>query len=344
MAENDEIDRILALLRLDPPETVRQRSGEVGAILDSRLGNGSSFFLALLKRAIESDARSTPELLDLVSYLTEADLDSLIAFLVPCLLDRGDVTGELEEDLLGHVACQKPDRIPRELLESIYDFRQWFERADPVSPSPTYHMVFECGSPTDLPFETHRQHPTWHFDRHVAGISIGGRGSGKCPACRIQLNHLLTLEQVPPDLGVSLPELVFETCPYSSGIEYFQHDENGRPKPVTPYHECGFENADAPLATMNAKLAVTPDRWKRQSWGISNGRENLFKFGGLPSWVQYADTPVVPDEDRKMQFLFQLDSFLPAADGGEVLWGSGGLLYAFWDDRTRISCIFRQGT
>ena len=33
-------------------------------------------------------------------------------------------------------------------------------------------------------------------------------------------------------------------------------------------------------------LADTPARWQRQDWGQSNGRENLHRVGGEPSWIQ----------------------------------------------------------
>lgn len=41
----------------------------------------------------------------------------------------------------------------------------------------------------------------------------------------------------------------------------------------------------------------------------------------------------------------QLDSELPSCEqGGEVMFGSGGILYAFWCERTRVSAFFIQCT
>ena len=73
-------------------------------------------------------------------------------------------------------------------------------------------------------------------------------------------------------------------------------------------------------------------------------KQNRFKIGGFPSWVQADETPVVPGTSRKMKLLIQLDSNLPTIDGGEMLWGSGGTFYVFWDDATRTSCHFHQCT
>ena len=53
----------------------------------------------------------------------------------------------------------------------------------------------------------------------------------------------------------------------------------------------------------------------------------------------------VPDMRRKDGVLMQLDSELPSCEqGGEVMFGSGGILYVFWCERTRVSAFFMQCT
>lgn len=90
--------------------------------------------------------------------------------------------------------------------------------------------------------------------------------------------------------------------------------------------------------------AQMPRRWFWQAWGCSNSRENLNRVGGEPSWIQDAEYPSCPSCDKLMPYLFQLDSDLPTAGGGEWLWGSGGIAYGFWCDGCRISGVIWQCT
>ena len=91
-------------------------------------------------------------------------------------------------------------------------------------------------------------------------------------------------------------------------------------------------------------LVETPARWRWQSWGASNGRENLHRVGGFPSWIQSAEHPACPGCEARMHFLMQMDSDLPTADGRGWLWGSGGMGYVFWCDGCKISGLFWQCT
>ena len=91
-------------------------------------------------------------------------------------------------------------------------------------------------------------------------------------------------------------------------------------------------------------LAETPRRWFWQDWGCSNSRENLNRIGGEPCWVQDAEYPRCPTCDSVMTFLFELDSDLPMANGGEWLWGSGGITYGFWCDPCGVSGFLWQCT
>src|SRR6185436_2099056 len=93
------------------------------------------------------------------------------------------------------------------------------------------------------------------------------------------------------------------------------------------------EFPSGPIKETTVRLHVTPDRWRWQDWGLSNSRENLNRLCGYPSWIQSAEYPVCSICQERMRFVLQLDSDLPAADGSEWMWGSGGLCYAFWCDQ-----------
>lgn len=92
------------------------------------------------------------------------------------------------------------------------------------------------------------------------------------------------------------------------------------------------------------RLRVVPKRWHKQDWALSNGRQNLSRIGGEPSWIQGAQVPTCPICGEKMEFLMQLDSGLPSGEDGELLFGSGGILYVFWCEKSRVSAFFMQCT
>jgi hypothetical protein len=126
---------------------------------------------------------------------------------------------------------------------------------------------------------------------------------------------------------------------------FYLHDENGCPSnvgyngpAVKPQFPAG------PLKETEIQLAETPRRWYWQDWGRSNSRENLNRIGGEPCWIQSAEYPQCPLCQRLMRYLLQLDSDLPMMDGGEWLWGSGGIAYGFWCDQCKVSGFFWQCT
>jgi hypothetical protein len=81
-----------------------------------------------------------------------------------------------------------------------------------------------------------------------------------------------------------------------------------------------------------------------QDWGLANGRENLHRVGGHPSWIQSAAFPDCLSCGTTMQFLLQLDSEIPTADGQEWLWGSGGICYSFQCSPCRVTTHLWQCT
>ncbi len=195
-----------------------------------------------------------------------------------------------------------------------------------------------------------RIHPTWCLNGPEKSVSFGGMSSGNCSLCGNQLHTLIALNSIPIELGITgLQRLEIATCLSCLGWEiqplFYAHEIDGSvanigydgPK-VTPQF---FEG---PLLECEIGMAQTPARWLMQSWGSSNSRENLNRIGGEPSWIQDAEFPHCPMCSRLMPFLFQLDSDLTAAEGGEWLWGSGGIVYGFWCDDCKISGMLWQCT
>ena len=161
------------------------------------------------------------------------------------------------------------------------------------------------------------------------------------------LLHLLTLDPVPEGVCISLDKITFAVhireINEGYGAVFYRHDSEGNPERIGETNEVEAED-DQPVVPCQIALASTPQRWQYQDWGAANGRENLFRLGGEPSWIQGGDVLTCPISGEKMDFVFQLDSGLPDIAGGELVFGSGGALYAFWCDKTRVSGYIAQWT
>lgn len=277
-----------------------------------------------------------------LSFLDEMDIGRLLEFVA----DKHSVDGVA--DMLENIAFQFPEQMPRSFVSDMVEFRDWQENAEPFGAVGGYHMIFAGGSPISAlgarPSQLH--HPTWHLETTEVEIRVGGEGVETCPTCSQRQVHLASVNTQLDNVRMSLPQLVLETCPscWARGPIYYQHNEQGFPRRIQPLDLEEVDWVHHPMQPVTIKLARTPLRWQRQSVNIANGRHNLFKIGGLPTWVQYGDVPVEPNSGRQMEFLLQFDSGLETIDGGEMLWGSGGILYIFWDDETRTSCHFGQWT
>jgi hypothetical protein len=267
----------------------------------------------------------------------EADVvrRALLATRRPEAMTRALEAGATEPSLL-QVGFEKRDR----------GFRQLY-------PERVLHVVFPKSylPPDDArPLWRRRMHPTWTAPGEGPDFRIGGVDDGTCGACRGRLHHLLTLDPVPEGLGVTgMDALRLGTCLSCLGWErtpfFYRHSAHGyarslaeEPQQVEPKFTAH------PLKEGFVRLANTGPRWRWQEWGISNNRENLHRVGGFPSWVQSAEHPECPGCFAKMTFLLQLDSDLPDDQGGEFMWGSGGLAYGFWCDPCRISAWLWQCT
>ncbi len=180
----------------------------------------------------------------------------------------------------------------------------------------------------------------------VCAGRMGGALTATCGLCHGPLHRLLALPQ-PGLAGIDCATpLELATCLSCQGWEadadvlFFQHDDQGAPRAhpsqrradaLTP----GFPTG--PLLQADVSLFLAPKRWAWQDWGDSNGRQNLNRVGGPPSWVQQGEYPSCPDCGVRMAFAMQLDSDLPQEDGGEWSWGSGGCNYTFWCADCRVS-------
>ncbi|MFC2750079.1 MAG: hypothetical protein ACFN38_03045 [Campylobacter sp.] len=212
-----------------------------------------------------------------------------------------------------------------------------------------YHIIFPRGY-FGAPYAPHlaKRHPTWWLDGGEAGYKLGGVLDEPDGDTQNPLFHLITLDPLPHDLPVrSLPRLILaaHVREINEGeIVFYEHDAQGMPRRIGERTQVEYA-FDEPIKECEVVLAPTPARWAAQDWGMSNSRQNLAHIGGEPSWIQGALLPMCQICGEKMEFLMQLDSGLPSCEqGGEVMFGSGGILYVSWCERTRVSGFFMQCT
>ncbi|MFC2346083.1 hypothetical protein [Campylobacter sp.] len=212
-----------------------------------------------------------------------------------------------------------------------------------------YHIIFPRGY-FGAPYAAHlaKHHPTWRFEGGEARYRLGGVLDEADGDAQNPLFHLITLDPLPRDLPVrSLPRLILaaHVREVNEGeIVFYEHDAQGMPRRIGERTQVEYA-FDEPIKECEVTLAPTPARWTAQDWGMSNSRQNLARIGGEPSWIQGALVPTCPICGEKMEFLMQLDSELPSCEqGGEVMFGSGGILYVFWCEQTQVSGFFMQCT
>lgn len=212
-----------------------------------------------------------------------------------------------------------------------------------------YHIIFPRGY-FGAPYAAHlaKYHPTWRFEGDEERYRLGGVLDEADGDAQNPLFHLITLDPLPRDLPVqSLPRLILaaHVREINEGeVVFYEHDAQGTPRRIGERTQVEYVQ-DEPIMECEVALAPTPARWAAQDWGMSNSRQNLARIGGEPSWIQGAQVPTCPICGEKMEFLMQLDSELPSCEqGGEVYFGSGGILYVFWCERTRVSGFFMQCT
>ncbi len=193
-------------------------------------------------------------------------------------------------------------------------------------------------------------HPTWLVPpgASAGAVDFGGEGSARCGRCGHPTHRLARFGSARRLSFVKgLRSLTIETCLSCLGWEeeemFFRHDAAGRPTSLSgegppPKFPVGA------LKETGAVLVDLGDRWRWQDWAMSNGRENLNRVGGHPTWIQSAEYLQCPDCGVTMTSLLQLDSYLPTRDGRSWLWGSGGIVYVFWCAACRVSGMLWQCT
>jgi len=204
-----------------------------------------------------------------------------------------------------------------------------------------YHLVFSSSYVGLEPrWELKQRHPTWSLSPDGPALPFGGTTSGNCGCCGATLHHLLTMDPVPDGLGVNgCSRLVLATCLSCVGWQgplFYNHDAAGEPHPIATTESGEPEIPAKPLRRTEAQLVATPRRWWWQDH-LHGYNANLHRVGGYPSWVQSSEYPSCPECKQAMQFLLQIDSYLPTADGEAWLWGDAGLGYGFWCDRCHVS-------
>ena len=335
--EAAEIARILDLIRPGTPDTFQQRFRSAGELIFADRSDDSSFLRKFLSVVIESDEQfpNADTLFEqAICSLDEIDLRELAA--------RVSASSRPVPEIASLIASQVPDAFPVAALRQLTDYRWWLGSPNPLANQIAWHFAFEGPPPATKVSWRKRLHPTWSLPAKGEIVVVGGKSAVRCLACGRPRVHLVTLNAVPKGLGVSLDRLKLETCANCPGPAFFSHDQEGEPNQISPLPEASFDFDKVYPIPRSARLAPTPQRWTRQIWGV--GGQNLFRIGGLPSWIQYPEIPMVPGSEHPMSFLAQFDSFLDAGNGDVFLWGSGGLLYVFWDDETRTSCTFAQWT
>lgn len=184
----------------------------------------------------------------------------------------------------------------------LVGFHQENQSLHRICPDSLYHLQFPEAffEPEFRPPHLARIHPTWKLPESLQSVPFGGKGKGRCLLCGETLHRLLVLDPIPPGLRITRGKrLELATCLSCLGWErqplFYRHTKNGSPvnigydgPSVKPQFPAG------PLREAEIGLASTPRRWFWQDWAGSNGRENLNRVGGEPSWIQDAEFPNCP--------------------------------------------------
>jgi hypothetical protein len=162
------------------------------------------------------------------------------------------------------------------------------------------------------------------------------------PLCRI-----ITFDEIPEGLNIRSLKRITLATHLREDMEqiFYQHDDEGNPSRLGVSYglEEEYRSNNYPLRPTWVSLSPVGDKFIYQPW-----EGHLHRIGGEPVWIQGADVPVCPECGEKMDFLLQINTGLPDTDtryeDGEVYFGSGGILYVFWCDRSKVSCTFSQWT
>ena len=219
-------------------------------------------------------------------------------------------------------------------------------------PDEPLHMTFSSDYFQRIQRHARHIHPTWSMRDDAAPIHrFGGWGDVTCGACGGRVSHLVTLDLVPPTIGVSgLERLELVACLSCIGLYrehlVYQHDQHGTPSDL---NDTGApeqrEWQVMPIEETSVGFASLGPRWRWQDFALSTF-ENQSRLGGHPSWIQPAEYPACHGCGGVMRFLLQLDGSFPLANGqsSDYLWVAGDKGYIFWCDACKISTVIAQWT
>ena len=338
--ESELAEAIIAYASIQFPELLNNL---LQTLFDIKPNSGTYYECYIWRKATNENTRF---LLDKITS-NSTDMD----YAWDCLVNIHSKSSIMDASRY-HKKCKPNDTLPFNVYANLvgYDLRNGELRQ--LSYSSAYHITFEDGyfEDHDRPEWLSRQnHPTWHLStQNSLQGQIGGKSESDC-SCKCCNGPLHRLVEVPAGIIDVHSSLEFATCLSCLGWEhhqlFYKHDDAGiieaqlgTLEPRTP------EFPAEELKQGKISFALTPPRWQFQDWALSNSRENLNRVGGLPSWIQDADYPECPGCNQKMSFVYQLDSDLPTIDGGEWLWGSGGICYIFWCNDCRVSGYHWQCT
>lgn len=294
---------------------------------------------------------------DTLSWLADDDWPALVAAALQSAQARGSMS-EAERTVLEAASYQQPELI-KPLIASLAELdcdAQQFETEEQVqSAQAAMHLIFPPRYLDHaIAWIPRHWHPSWNLQHSPERYRFGGAGAGNCQHCGEPLQHLISLpaskvfgSDQPADQTVHL-QLCLSCMESGVGELHYRHDEAGQAHCLNAAADGQLQEPDweyGPLRATEVALAETPARWQRQDWGQSNGRENLYRVGGEPAWIQSPWQPLCTCCGQSMRFVLQLDSQIPQADGADAhYWGSGGMLYGFACTPCACSAFITQYT
>jgi hypothetical protein len=191
-----------------------------------------------------------------------------------------------------------------------------------------------------------RRQPSWPVNTAAGWQHLtSGFLDQACLACTQRLHRLLRLDPVPAGIGItSRGQVEFGWCPLChpyTDAEYARHAPDGAPEPFAVSRGSDLDREpesfeDWLIPETQVELVRLDERWWQQDWALSNGRENLHRVGGEPTWIQNADYPACPGCTQTMTAVGQI----AVAD----LWNAEGICYLLWCDPCAISAVVYQQT
>jgi hypothetical protein len=185
-------------------------------------------------------------------------------------------------------------------------------------------------------------HPTWDPKRALETVfGTGGlRLSAPCDLCRGPLARLIT---VPQEINSTAENFNYpphvDICTSCANFEhvYFQLNHQDQVKVCTTNPEEEMETQKYETfksRPVSIRFSQLPERWYFQKWAGSGG--NLYRLGGLPSWVQSPKYPACPRCERTMSFFLQHDMGHPKPVDERTRETSDGMTHYFWCEPCRV--------